>query len=59
MASPVALIRNYEPSDKKLVQFMVGKANLQALAVANNKSNLQSSDPSVVCLTISQFIPIP
>lgn len=59
MASPVALIRNYEPSDKKLVQFMVGKANLQALAVANNKSNLQSSDPSIVYLTICQFIPIP
>ncbi|KIM48156.1 hypothetical protein M413DRAFT_439880 [Hebeloma cylindrosporum] len=37
MASPVAAIRNYEPSDKKLVHFMVGKSNLQALAVANNK----------------------
>ncbi|KAF4623429.1 hypothetical protein D9613_001853 [Agrocybe pediades] len=32
-----AVIRLYEPKDKKLVQFMVGKANLQALAVANNK----------------------
>ena len=50
MAPPVALIRNYEPSDKKLVHFMVGKANLQALAVANNKSNLQSSDPPIRCI---------
>lgn len=38
MAGPVAHIRPYAPEDRKLVQFMVGKANLQALAVANNKS---------------------
>ncbi|KAH9486888.1 hypothetical protein JR316_0000953 [Psilocybe cubensis] len=38
MADPVAQIRPYSPEDRKLVQFMVSKANLQALAVANNKA---------------------
>lgn len=37
MPEPVAAIRPYRPDDAKLVLFMVGKANLQALAVANNK----------------------
>ncbi|KAJ3507709.1 hypothetical protein NLJ89_g6151 [Agrocybe chaxingu] len=37
MADSVARIRPYEPADKTLVQFMVSKANLQGLAVANNK----------------------
>jgi len=36
--APEALIRPYAARDLKLVKFMVGKANLQSLAVANNKS---------------------
>jgi len=41
MPLPSAVIRPYEPKDKKLVLFMVGKANLQPLAVANNNGEFQ------------------
>lgn len=40
MAHPVAEIRPYTANDRKLVQFMVGKSNMEALAVANNRSAL-------------------
>jgi len=38
-----AVIRSYEAGDRKLVQFMVGKSNMEALAVANNRSEFNSS----------------
>jgi len=38
-----AVIRSYEAGDRKLVQFMVGKSNMEALAVANNRSESGSS----------------
>lgn len=37
MPEPVAQIRPYEAADDKLVRFMIGKANLGVLAVANNR----------------------
>ena len=37
MVQPVAKIRQYEPSDEKLVLFTVGKANLELLAAANSR----------------------
>lgn len=37
MANQEARIRPYAAADQKLVLFMVGKANMQALATANNK----------------------
>lgn len=37
MPEPTAHIRPYEPTDKKLVVFMIGKANFGMLAVANNR----------------------
>ncbi|KZT06924.1 uncharacterized protein LAESUDRAFT_749833 [Laetiporus sulphureus 93-53] len=38
MAMPVARIRPFQPSDEKLVHFMIGKANMDALAVANRQA---------------------
>ena len=40
MAARGARIRPYAESDQKLVLFMTGKANMQALAIANNKGQL-------------------
>ena len=38
MPDPIAQIRLYnEATDKKLVQFMIGKANFATLGVANNQ----------------------
>jgi len=37
MAEPVARFRLYQPSDRKLVQFTVGKGDMEALAVANRQ----------------------
>ncbi|KAF8807453.1 hypothetical protein BYT27DRAFT_7241992 [Phlegmacium glaucopus] len=37
MPDPIAHIRSYEAKDKKLVQFMIGKANFATLAVANQR----------------------
>ena len=38
MSEPInAQIRPYESKDSKLVHFLIGKANLAVLAVANNR----------------------
>ncbi|KAF9015198.1 hypothetical protein BDQ17DRAFT_1385982 [Cyathus striatus] len=37
MAQPQARIRPFTPADDKLALFVIGKANLETLAVANNK----------------------
>ncbi|EED77984.1 predicted protein [Postia placenta Mad-698-R] len=38
MVEPVARIRLYQPEDKKLVQFIIGKDDMEALAVANKRA---------------------
>lgn len=44
MVEPVARIRLYQPEDKKLVQFIIGKDDMEALAVANKRG---------MCLSVS------
>jgi len=53
MAHPVAKIRSYAANDRKLVQFMVSKSNMEALAVANNRSALPLT---LVCLCTLFFL---
>jgi hypothetical protein len=38
MVEPSARIRAFETTDERRVQFLIGKANLGALAVANQRS---------------------
>jgi hypothetical protein len=37
MVEPIARIRPFVLSDDKLVRFLIGKANMESLAVANRK----------------------
>jgi len=37
MVQPTARIRPYEPSDDKEVRFIIGKTNMEPLAVANQR----------------------
>ena len=41
MVDAAAVIRPYNAEDRKLVQFMVGKSNMESLGVANNRSKLE------------------
>jgi len=42
MPDPIACIRSYKAADKRLVQFMIGKANFATLAVANNRGTTKN-----------------
>jgi hypothetical protein len=52
MADAAAVIRSYEAGDRKLVLFMVSKSNMEALAVANNTSTLESLSFAVRSLRV-------
>lgn len=47
MVEPAAKIRPFKPSDEKLVRFIIAKANLEPLAVANHRGEYGSPNLKV------------
>lgn len=42
---PPSRIREYSPRDEKQVRFIIGQAQMESLAYANNKSEHDDGDP--------------
>lgn len=52
MAEPIARIRAYEDDDNKQVRFVIGKSNLESLAIANRRGQCPPSSDNSLPLTV-------
>lgn len=48
MVEPAARIRAFKPADKDLVQFMIGKGDMEPLAIANRQGMYRSFPPDAM-----------